>query len=71
MFTVATLSDNGGDVVYFETAAAGQVVDRAEDVAACVAYFESVHGRALSTEQSLELIRKVRESYELAQGQPE
>lgn len=63
-FTIASL--DGAEVAYFETAATGQVVDRSEEVAACVAYFESLRGEALSREASLELIRKWRESYEVA-----
>lgn len=40
MFTLATISSNGGEVVYFETVATGQLVDRADDVAACATAFE-------------------------------
>lgn len=64
MFTIAKLDDNGGDVVYFETVATGQVTDRADDVAACATAFEVLRAEALPREASLDLIRRRLEEYE-------
>ncbi len=70
MFTVVSLDENGGDVLYFETIVAGHVVDRADEVAASITAFEAARADALSREASLNLVRKHEENYELAQGLP-
>lgn len=64
-FVVATPAEDGGDIVYFETTATGQVIERADDVATCVASFETLRAETWNREQSRELIRKRKEEFEL------
>lgn len=65
MFIIATLSDNRGDIGYFETVATGQLVDDADDVAACATAFEVLRAEALPHKPSLDLLRKRKEEFEL------
>jgi len=64
-FTIATVPGDGGDanVVYLDTAAAGQITDHPDVVDPCVTKFDTLLAEALSPGASAELIAKVAEEW--------
>ncbi|MGI8331487.1 helix-turn-helix domain-containing protein [Actinomadura scrupuli] len=60
MFILATL-DDGSDIGYLETAARGITTGAREDIRTLSESFEKIRSRALPVDQSLEVIRRIRE----------
>ncbi len=58
-FVIAGFGNGAADVVYYETAATGHVIDQTETVASCGAIFEAMRGEALTRDASIELIREI------------